>query len=350
MKTLFKHEFRILFKILMIFIAFAVGAGILMLNVNRRFLINCDIGILEEPNLHYHFYEILKNIQFVIVIPIMIMVYCQFREVKDANVSEFILSLPFSAKKISIVKIISGLTILLINGVIVAFIFIGINTAVEPQLMRVRAILPVGESLTEHYTNFTIFSLVVKYTMDMIFMYLMFVLGQFLVKKVSHAIILTLMGIIAIPYIIYPFVILYGSIVSTKINELIKITCLKIQPLMVTANDIDGSVYKQKIYSYNIGQADIILVAICVIVLILIIFLVKEVGFVRFKNFTCSEILDKVLIAVAGICSGFIPFYYVFVFGGRLGVYSIIIFGIVTGILGSIAMSKIIERNVEAES
>ncbi|OON96204.1 MAG: hypothetical protein ATN31_09970 [Candidatus Epulonipiscioides saccharophilum] len=346
MKALIKHECNNLSMFFVTFIVLGCLTGLKALQRMQDFQVNYLDGILDEPEFQRHFGNLLREMQFIIIIPIIIMVYFQFKEVKDANVSDFILSLPFTAKKIIISKMLIGISILILNGVVIGLFFVGINIHSAPMLEHVRAISPVGK-IFEGYTDFSMLAMTIKYILDMIFIYLVFVVGQFLVKKLGAGIVLTCMGMIAVPYLGVPLVYMAG--LFGVIDRLTNIFFLGDMSTVMSIQNSQGELLRARMYDYNVGINDLLITGLCVLTVMLILYLVNKVGFTRFMYFTCSKTIDKILIIATGICSSVLPFYYYY-WGGRGFIVALLLpVGLILGIIGMLIMSRIIQKDLDTE-
>ncbi|ONI43697.1 hypothetical protein AN641_09285 [Candidatus Epulonipiscioides gigas] len=310
MKTLIKHEYKNLCIFIMVFFAGACFVGLDAITQVENFKNSFINNHIYNMHLLSRFSQILEYMQQYIIPLLLFMVYFQFKEIKDSNSSEFILALPFKTKTILAIKIIVGSSILFISSLIILILFIAIKFSAEPLISEVRAVMPEGNIYAQADSIFFIIGMVFTFTLKIVLIYLFLVMSQFLVKKVGVSIIITVLGVLAIPYILF-FVYFESEIVSEHIATIItKLILFSYGDdiYRMIANNMN-SMYISQIILTNI----LALVFANLFCITSSFCLIQKVRFTNFKYFTCSKYVDITLKIMTAICCAILPWYLIVV-------------------------------------
>ncbi|OON96197.1 MAG: hypothetical protein ATN31_09935 [Candidatus Epulonipiscioides saccharophilum] len=364
MKTLIRHEFdliKLMFWLTLCVLAtFGLQASNIYIALKNSYLEN----IIWEPDIQNNLLRILTN-NGAMALVIMIMVYVQFKEIKGENVSEFILSLPFTSKDILVAKIVAGLSLIMFAGIGIGIIFLVVNMAAIELIENMRMLMPSGHLFTETYTNFSIIVITIRYILEMVLIYSFLVMGQFLIKKAGLSVTFMIGGVLSILYVLiivshmlYVNLINPGVLPSTveavrkifdaigEIGQMIGNVYFMDTPKEYLAYSINEITYYYTVYPQKLGWATIASVSTIGLFFSISMYLVDKVGFTRIQYFTISKTWDKVIVIWCGLCCGLFQYFYtVIVIGGRFDLLDMISALIWAG-LGMIIMRLIVKRSV----
>lgn len=349
MKTLLKHEFKNLTTFVLIFLIGSVLIGTSAMLLGSNLKLQYISNYVAHPDLHNDFYYLIRDHQLLIIIFVIAIVYTQFRDIKDSNISEFILSLPFTAKTILISKMIAGVSIIAVAGIIFTSFWVGTYLYTLPISNELWAVLPGGETLADAYNVFSIVSMTFRFTLNMVAVYLFFVAGQMLIKRAGAAIIITFCSACAVPYL---FGYLYDQFSHYAFQNQLENFYQSIVQTYIFAIDKTPIAYDEASFVWvrvhRLSFEEVSLIFTCLLLISLSLHLVNIVGFTRFSHFTCSKWLDATLKIMFTLCFALLPFYYSILFGQITGIMHLIL-SAVFAIAGYLFISKIIRKDLESE-
>ncbi|OON96200.1 MAG: hypothetical protein ATN31_09950 [Candidatus Epulonipiscioides saccharophilum] len=354
MKNLIYHELDLI-KLLIcatmctLFLS-SIKAIDVYVNLKDQYIYN----VIDYPLLTQNFVRVLNSEKITMVIMIALMVCIQFKEVKQDRVSEFVLSLPFSSKDILWAKIIAGLSMILLYSIGIGIVFVIVAIASTGIMENISMLLPSGHLFAETHTTFSIIVLTIRGMLELILIYSVLVMGQFLFRRAGMAVIFTLVGALSIPYM--STFITTTDFFSETFNEFMWELGYRVMDVYFLGStrefvtySINDIPFYYVMYPQKFGWDTIASISTIVLFFSMAMLLVEKVGFNRIKYFTISKIADKVLVVYFGICCGIVQYYYVVLISAKRFNFIDTVAALVWTGLGMMIMNKIIKRSLEGE-
>ncbi|OOB76963.1 MAG: hypothetical protein BEN19_03235 [Epulopiscium sp. Nuni2H_MBin003] len=314
MKTLIKYEIKTNLPIILIFmVGAALFGGTLFYDSMNAY--NSYVRLGTSSYMVIDMVSIILHLAFYCsAILTMVMVFFQFKQVKNDDISEFILSLPVTTKTIIISKMMVGIGTILIVNTMATIFFILTWVKTNFWISDARALRFAGEIESQYDTIPAIITMVLIYTLNIILVYLFLVMMQFVIKRAGASVTVSLLGALSIPYILVFVAQLFknsglGNLIQDITTRFIK---------TFTFYNVNTAIYQEETFmgfiSYRkMGIRELILVFGILFCITTIFYMNKKVGFTEFRSFCYSKRCDILLKMGVTICSLIAPFYIAYI-------------------------------------